>query len=114
MITGDDNLQNILKLELDLDINNRNCFHEEVYEGQVQFRPRQHKNLINNRWSNVNYNNVFQDKLQILILVIPFEYTGAMEAFLLNAIAVEDEYDADIINKSNIFIERQNILKSVP
>ena len=43
MITGDDNLQNILKLELDLDINNRNCFHEEVYEGQVQFRPRQHK-----------------------------------------------------------------------
>lgn len=43
MITGDDNLQNILKLELDLDINNRNCFHEEVYEGQVQFRTRQHK-----------------------------------------------------------------------
>lgn len=37
-----------------------------------------------------------------------------METFLLNAIAVEDEYDADIINKSNIFIERQNILKSVP
>lgn len=41
----------------------------------------------------------------MLILVIPFEDTGAMETFLLNAIAEEDEYDADIINKSNIFVE---------
>ena len=67
----------------------------------------QHENLINNTWSNVDYNNGFQDKceLQILILVIPFEDTGAMETFLLNAIAGEDEYDADIINKSNIFVE---------
>lgn len=65
------------------------------------------ENLINNTWSNVNYNNGFQDKceLQMLILVIPFEDTGAMETFLLNAIAGEDEYDADIINKSNIFVE---------
>lgn len=65
------------------------------------------ENLINNTWSNVNYNNGFQDKceLQMLILVIPFEDTGAMETFLLNAIAEEDEYDADIINKSNIFVE---------
>lgn len=90
------------------------CFIGSIYDKINDCGIEQHKNLINNRWSNVNYNNVFQDKLQILILVIPFEYTGAMETFLLNAIAVEDEYDADIINKSNIFIERQNILKSVP
>ena len=64
-------------------------------------------NIVNNRWINIKYKNGFQDEceLQLLILVIPFEETGAMETFLLDAIADEDEYDADIIDKSNIFVE---------
>lgn len=44
-------------------------------------------------------------KVAILPLVIPFEETGAMETFLLNAISEHDLYDADIIKKGNSFVE---------
>ena len=36
---------------------------------------------------------------------IPFEDTGAMETFLLNAIANDSAYDAEIIRKGNQFVE---------
>lgn len=39
------------------------------------------------------------------LLVIPFEDTGAMETFLLNAIANDSAYDAEIIRKGNQFVE---------
>ena len=39
------------------------------------------------------------------MLVIPFEETGAMETFLLNAIAEQDEYDKYIINQCNAFVD---------
>lgn len=42
----------------------------------------------------------------ILLLVIPFETTGAMETFLLGAIAKKDTYDASIINKCNDFVDK--------
>ena len=107
--------------------------------------------LENDKWISAEYENGHGRKqlLQLLLLVIPFEETGAMETFLLNAIAQNDEYDAEIIRKSNQFVdnidqekryltkrryitkskfdvyfsvrtaaeqfvERQNILKSVP
>ena len=107
--------------------------------------------LENDKWVSAEYENGHQRKqlLKLLLLVIPFEETGAMETFLLNAIAQNDEYDAEIIKKSNQFVtdidpekrylkkrryitkakfdvyfsvrtaaeqfvERQNILKSVP
>ena len=50
-----------------------------------------------------------EQKAKVLLLVIPFEETGAMETFLLNAIAADDEYDKDIINQCNIFIVFINI-----
>lgn len=43
--------------------------------------------------------------MELLLLVIPFEDTGAMETFLLNAIANESAYDAEIIRKGNQFVE---------
>ncbi len=107
--------------------------------------------LVNDKWISAEYENGHGRKqlLQLLLLVIPFEETGAMETFLLNAIAQDDGYDAEIIRKSNQFVdnidqekrylkkrryitkakfdvyfsvrtaaeqfvERQNILKSVP
>ena len=39
--------------------------------------------------------------MELLLLVIPFEDTGAMETFLLNAIANDSAYDAEIIRKGN-------------
>ena len=40
----------------------------------------------------------------LLILVIPFEETGAMETFLLNAISQNNSYDAGIIGNCNTFV----------
>ena len=43
-------------------------------------------------------------EMRILLLVIPFEETGAMETFLLQAISRQDPYDAEIIRKGNEFV----------
>lgn len=43
--------------------------------------------------------------MELLLLVIPFEDTGAMETFLLNAIANDSAYDTEIIRKGNQFVE---------
>ena len=63
-------------------------------------------NIQNNVWTNVEYNNGRNRKenAQILLLVIPFEDTGAMETFLLKAIAQKDSYDANIISECNKFV----------
>lgn len=45
-------------------------------------------------------------EFQILLLVIPFEETGAMETFLLNAIGTQSDYDKTIIEKCSSFVER--------
>ena len=42
---------------------------------------------------------------RVLLLIIPFEEEGALETFLLKAIASKDEYDNEIIEKGNIFVE---------
>ena len=63
--------------------------------------------LSNNMWKSYTYQNGYGDEQQVklLLLVIPFEDTGAMETFLLNAIANNDEYDAEIISKCNMFVD---------
>ena len=44
-------------------------------------------------------------EFSILLLIIPFETTGAMETFLLEAVAKKDTYDAAIIEKGNKFVD---------
>ena len=63
--------------------------------------------IENNTWKSYEYKNGHGKKqiLKMLLLVIPFEDTGAMETFLLNAIADNDAYDAEIIEKCNQFVE---------
>lgn len=64
--------------------------------------------LCCNRWvdchmtRNIGTNVVFR----ILLLVIPFTTEGAIETFLLEAIADKDEYDKQIINRTNSFVEQ--------
>lgn len=45
------------------------------------------------------------DLINFKLFVIPFEENGALETFLLNAISQNDEYDKEIINKGNIFVD---------
>ena len=46
-----------------------------------------------------------QMPLKILVLIIPFEETGALETFLLKAIGKQSEYDKNIILKGNDFVD---------
>lgn len=73
--------------------------------------------ICNNEWIQCNYKNVYgKDKqINLLVLIIPFETTGAMETFLLKCISEQDDYDARIIQKSENFVdsvdEEQRYLK---
>lgn len=64
-------------------------------------------NIANNSWINCTCENGAQDiiNFRVLLLIIPFEEEGALETFLLNAIASNDEYDNEIIEKGNDFVE---------
>ena len=85
---------------------------EEEFIGKIRNSVQEHQfilqsNIVNNAWISCEYRNGHGKKqvVEILLLVIPFEDTGAMETFLLNAIANDNEYDAGIIEKCNQFVE---------
>lgn len=63
--------------------------------------------LENDKWVKCHYKNSRGKHVEfmLLILVIPFETTGALETFLLNAIADKDAYDGNIISQCNSFVE---------
>lgn len=67
--------------------------------------------IQNNHWTNIEFFNGRKRKktMEILLLAIPFEDTGAMETFLLNAIAQKDSYDAYIIDRCNKFVDTVDI-----
>lgn len=64
-------------------------------------------NIANDSWINCTCENGAQDiiNFRVLLLIIPFEEEGALETFLLKAIASKDEYDNEIIEKGNDFVE---------
>ena len=63
--------------------------------------------IQNDKWLQCKMHNGQGKEISVdfLLLVIPFEKTGAMETFLLDAIAKEDAYDASIIRQGNAFID---------
>lgn len=65
------------------------------------------ESICNDRWITCVCENGHGREItfQVLLLVIPFEDTGAMETFLLNALAMNDSYDAEIISKCNYFVD---------
>lgn len=64
-------------------------------------------NIANDSWINCTCENGAQDiiNFRVLLLIIPFDEEGALETFLLKAIASNDEYDNGIIEKGNDFVE---------
>lgn len=84
----------------------------ELRKQQIEWKD----DISNDKWIDFHYENGQGDncKAKILLLVIPFEDTGAMETFLLDAVGKADPYDAQIISDYNQFVERQNILKNIP
>ncbi len=63
--------------------------------------------LENRKWQSMKMKNGISEEIsvKILLLLIPFEEHGAIETFLLDAIAAKDVYDKQIIEKGNDFIE---------
>lgn len=63
--------------------------------------------INNNEWINIKCLNGrhVEINFKILLLIIPFEETGALETFLLNSIAKNDSYDKKIIDQSNVFVD---------
>lgn len=61
----------------------------------------------NNKWNNCEMVNSTGRKMNfsLLLLIIPFEETGAMESFLLNVIAENDEYDEKIIEQCKNLVD---------
>ena len=64
--------------------------------------------ICNNRWIKCEMKNDMGEMLSFsfLLMVVPFEEEGAMETFLLNAIARENKYDKSMIEACNEFVER--------
>jgi len=62
--------------------------------------------LENKRWKEcqVTANVGIELKFQIIVLVIPYNHQGAMETFLLDAIAENDSYDKVLIDKCKDFV----------
>ena len=62
--------------------------------------------MENDVWAECTYINGQGKKkeVKLLLLVIPFEQTGAMETFLLNAVSENDEYDAGLMKSAIILL----------
>ncbi len=87
----DDNLQSILKLELDMNINDNKCFSQEIYEGQIQFKSR-HQNETNRR--NVIYISPTRHADGMVYLNAMLENAELYEQLL----EVLKQYDEDIVS----------------
>lgn len=75
----------------------------ELGKQQIEWKD----DISNDKWIDFHYENGQGDNCnaKILLLVIPFEDTGAMETFLLDAIGKADPYDAQIISDCNQFVD---------
>lgn len=82
-------------------------FIEKINTSVQKYQLMMKDDIKNNTWLSCEYQNGHGKKqiMELLLLVIPFEDTGAMETFLLNAIANDSAYDAEIIRKGNQFVE---------
>ena len=65
------------------------------------------ENVCNDKWISCKYKNgqMKECRFELLLLIIPFEETGAMESFLLDAISGNDPYDEKIVIQGNRFVD---------
>ena len=75
----------------------------ELGKQQIEWKD----DISNDKWIDFHYENGQGDNCnaKLLLLVIPFEDTGAMETFLLDAIGKANPYDAKIISDCNQFVD---------
>ena len=110
---GHENFDNIVIITDRDEVGTENEFTQDIKDTLKKYQISNIDEVCNNKWVSCQYYNGQGRKceVRILLLVIPFEETGAMETFLLNAIAASDEYDAKIIGKCNEFVDKIDIEK---
>lgn len=69
--------------------------------------------LKHNQWIEVAMKNAVEIDVQFhfLLLIIPFTQNGAMETFLLEAVAEQNPYDKVLIDKCNNFVDTVDVDK---
>lgn len=75
----------------------------ELGKQQIEWKD----DILNDKWIDFHYENGQGDNCnaKLLLLVILFEDTGAMETFLLDAVGKSNPYDAKIISDCNQFVD---------
>lgn len=104
---GDEAYDRIVLITDRDEVETEDIFSERINKTVADWKLQGNVLLKHDQWGDYTYKNG-QGKVKavkILLLVIPFEETGAMETFLLDAISNDNSYDADIIRKSNSFVE---------
>lgn len=89
------------------EINTVEHFEKNLNEMLSKFINDASIELVNDKWLTIECKNIKKElfKIEFITLFIPFEEEGALETFLLNSIAANDPYDAEIIRKGNEFVE---------
>lgn len=89
------------------ELDTENKFIGQIEQVMNSYEVQAENEIKNDVWTDCTYLNGHGRKksVRLLLLVIPFEQTGAMETFLLNTISESDEYDAKIIEKCNNFVD---------
>lgn len=89
------------------EINTLNSFDTKIRKILSDYAIEYDGNINNDEWIQCLCLNGRNIKIQfkLLLLIIPFEETGAIETFLLNSIAGKDIYDKKIIEESTLFAE---------
>ena len=90
------------------EVDTEEVFIESIKQSLKEYDIGYPEQFHNNEWISCKMKNAVGVLLEfkILILVIPFEEQGAMETFLLNAVAENDHYDRDIIEQCRDFVDK--------
>ena len=109
----DESFDNIVIITDRDEVGTEEIFVKRIRETLDKYQVLGVDRIGNNEWLCGYYLNGRNKKceLKLLLLIIPFEETGAMETFLLNAISANDEYDAGIIKNCNRFVDEIDVEK---
>ena len=82
-------------------------FISDILEAFKMYSVTAESTLENNKWVSCKMPNSFGENIdfQILLLIVPFYEKGALETFLLDAVANEDAYDAQIVSQCSRFVD---------
>ncbi len=89
------------------EISSESDFINDINNKLTEYDAVSSQAITNNKWVTISMNTStgIQLNFDLLVMIIPFSETGAMETFLLNAISDSDMYDKEIITKGKAFVQ---------